>query len=188
MAERKNCHPFKFVSYALPLFSANEPPISSDQTQAWFDRWLILPMERRIEGTEMCDPHLALKLSSPAEMQGALVLAVGGLRRLMERGRFSEPATVVAAGEQYRDRLDSARGFVTDACVLHLDAWTPRAALYKAYKTWCVEAGKYPVSAENFYARLRMDYPGRVEERGRQGVRGWAGIGLAAPGLGFGDG
>ena len=81
MAERKNCHPFSFVSFALPLFSANEPPISSDQTQAWFDRWLILPMERRIEGTSLCDPFLEAKLTTSDELAGALVLAVDGLRR-----------------------------------------------------------------------------------------------------------
>jgi len=182
MAERKNCHPFSFVSFALPLFSANEPPISSDQTQAWFDRWLIVPMERRFEGAA-CDPHLEEKLTTPAELAGTLVLAVAGLRRLMERGRFAEPASVVSAGEQYRDRLDSDRGFVADACVLSLDAWTPRTALYKAYRAWCQDSGKFPVSAENFYARLRQDYPGQVEERGRRSVRGVAGIGLLAAGF-----
>ena len=116
----------------------------------------------------------------PRRTSGALVLAVAGLRRLMDRGKFAEPASVVAAGEQYRDRLDSARGFVADACVLHLSAWTPRTALYKAYRTWCQDSGKFPVSAENFYARLRQDYPGQVEERGRNGVRGVAGLVLLA--------
>ena len=183
MAERKNCHPFSFVSFALPLFSANEPPISSDQTQAWFDRWLILPMENRIEGTAKCDPFLEAKLTSPAELAGALVLAVDGLRRLMDRGGFAEPESVRSAGEQYRDRLDSARGFVAESCVLHVDAWTPRSGLYKAYRHWCQDSGKFPVSAENFNARLRADYPAQVEERGRNGIRGWSGVGLLAAGV-----
>src|SRR5207244_5349 len=46
-AEHKYMHPFTFTSYALPIFSANEAPISSDQSDAWFDRWLVIPLERR---------------------------------------------------------------------------------------------------------------------------------------------
>ena len=42
--ERKFGHPFKFTPFALPVFSANEAPISSDQSEAWFDRWLIIPI------------------------------------------------------------------------------------------------------------------------------------------------
>lgn len=180
MAERKNCHPFSFVSYALPLFSANEPPISSDQTQAWFDRWIILPMERRFEGTSICDPNLEAKLTTEAELAGGLVIAVEGLRRLMKRGRFDEPESVREAGEQYRDRLDTVRGFVAEMTVLRLDAWCPRPALYKAYRQWCQDSGKYPVSAENFNAHLRQNYPAQLEERTRRGTRGWGGIGLLA--------
>lgn len=179
MAERKNCHPFNFVSFALPLFSANEPPISSDQTQAWFDRWIIVPMERRFEGTDTCDPNLEAKLTTPDELAGGLVMAVEGLRRLMKRGHFAEPESVRGAGEQYRDRLDTVRGFVAEMTVLRLDAWCPRPALYKKYRQWCQDSGKYPVSAENFNAHLRQNYPTQLEERIRRGTRGWGGIEFA---------
>jgi phage/plasmid-associated DNA primase len=47
-AERKFAHPFSFTCFALPLFSANEAPLSSDQTDAWFDRWLVVPFEVRV--------------------------------------------------------------------------------------------------------------------------------------------
>ena len=174
MAERKNCHPFSFVSFALPMFSANEAPISSDQTQAWFDRWLIVPMHRRFEGNG-ADPDLAAKITTPAELSGALVLAVNGLRRLMARGGFELPASVKAAGEHYRDRLDTVRGFVTEECSLDPDEWSPRSTLYKAYRTWCADSGRYAVSATTFNEHLRANYPG-LEERGRKGIRGWAGI------------
>ena len=58
MAEHKYGHPFNFTSYALPIFSANEAPLSSDQTEAWFDRWLIVPMEARFRGTDREDPFI----------------------------------------------------------------------------------------------------------------------------------
>jgi phage/plasmid-associated DNA primase len=33
------------VPFATMIFSANEPPASSDQTDAYFDRWIMLPFE-----------------------------------------------------------------------------------------------------------------------------------------------
>ena len=60
---------------------------------SWFDRWIIVPMEQRI-APERVDPHLREKLTTPAELEGLLVRAIGGLRRLMARGRFELPASI----------------------------------------------------------------------------------------------
>jgi len=176
LAERKYAQPFSFVPGALPIFSANEAPLSSDQTQAWFDRWLLIPMERRI-ARDQVDPHLARKLTAPNELEGLLVRAVEGLGRVMERGRFEAPASVRGAGERYRDRLDSVRGFVGEACALRPDAWTPRPVIYAAYRRWCSESGRFAVSAVSFNDHVRRSF-GEVEERTRRGRRGWLGIGL----------
>jgi len=48
-AERKFHHPFTFTPFATLLFSANEAPMSSDQTDAYFDRWIILPFDVRFD-------------------------------------------------------------------------------------------------------------------------------------------
>ncbi len=177
MAERKHREPFTFTPFALPIFSANEPPLSSDQTDAWFDRWIVIPMERRI-AEEQVDSHLAAKLTTESELEGLLVRAVEGLRRLMARGRFELPPAVQAARGQYRERLDTVRGFVAEECELALFAWTLRTALYRAYRTWAQDGGRLPVSAVTFYDHLRRNHPGQVEERTRQGSRGFAGIAL----------
>jgi P4 family phage/plasmid primase-like protien len=181
LAERKHRDHFHFVAHALPLFSANEPPLSSDQTQAWFDRWLVVPMERRI-AEEQVDPHLVRRLTTPEELEGLLVRAVEGLRRLMLRGRFAPPPSVSEAGAAYRDRLDSVRGFVAEECVVVIGAWTPRPALYRAYRRWATEGGRLPVSAPTFVEHLRRAFGERVQETKRRGTWGWSGIGLQQPG------
>jgi putative DNA primase/helicase len=174
-AERKHRDPFTFTSYALPIFSANEAPFSADQTEAWFDRWLIVPMEKRIEKV---DPHMITQLTTCNELQGLLARAIGGLQRLMDRGRFDRPESVAQAGSAYRERLDSVRGFVSDECLLETTAWTKRADLYSAYHQWAQKGGRFPLSNATFYDRLRREYPERVVERTRNGKRGFAGIGL----------
>lgn len=177
-AERKFGHPFTFVCKAIPIFSANEAPVSSDQTQAYFDRFLLVPMTRRFEGTPGCDPNILARITTRAELEGLLVRAVRGLGFLMERGAFDPPPSVRDAGSAYRERLDTAAGFIRDECVVHQDAWTPRTTLYSGYRKWCEDTGRLPIMAENFYDHLRSNLIDKVEERGRRGIRGFAGIGL----------
>lgn len=126
------------------------------------------------------DPKLAAKLTTATELSGFLLRAVAGLRRVMERGRFAPPKSVVGAGDQYRTKLDSVRGFVTEECVLHPEAWVVRSALYRRYRAWCDETRRLAVSDVRFNEHLRTNYPMQVVERTRRGNRGWGGIALAA--------
>jgi putative DNA primase/helicase len=175
LAERKHRDPFTFTATALPLFSANEAPLSSDQSEAWFDRWVIVPMENRID-PEKVDPHLARRLTVRPELEGLLVRAAHGLRQLMERGRFDLPESVREAGHLYRERLDTVKGFVSECCVMDMDAWTKRKDLYDAYREWVQGSGRHALGAPTFYDHLRRGYPERLIERSRHGVRGFAGI------------
>lgn len=178
-AERKMRDPFAFRSYALPIFSANEAPMSADQSQAWFDRWVIVPMHRRIADDQV-DPKLAEKLTTSTELEGLLGQAVQGLRRLLERGRFEIPASVQESRDAYREKLDSVAAFLVDECVTEPNTWAARGALFQAYTMWCRRMTRIPVTSGAFYDAIRDRFAGRVEERKRHGVRGFVGIGLSA--------
>ena len=176
MAERKFGHPFTFVCFALPIFSANEPPKSADQTDAWFDRWRIVPFDVRFRGTEREDPHLDGKITARAELEGLLVKAVGALQRLMDRGRFEPPESCQGATALYRDQLDTVRGFVGECVVFDVDAWTARSDFYQSYRGWAAASGRFPVSADRCYAHLLSSHADRVEERRHLNTRGFGGI------------
>ena len=42
--ERLFGHPFSFILFALPVSSPYVEPISSDESEAWFDVWSIIPI------------------------------------------------------------------------------------------------------------------------------------------------
>jgi putative DNA primase/helicase len=174
-AERKYGHPFQFTPYSLLAFSANEAPISSDQTEAWFDRWIIVPMEHRFSEKE-ADAFLFSKLATPAELSGLLVLAVRALQRLMIRGRFERPSSIEAAGDAYRDKLDTCRGFVGEMCRFNPDGWASKPGLYAAYRDWCRDSGRLAVSAVRFNEHMMANYAAQVGKTTRHGTDGWAGI------------
>jgi P4 family phage/plasmid primase-like protien len=66
-AERKNGHPFTFQSEATMLFSGNKMPASRDTSLGWFRRWLIIPMNRTIQGP----PDRTLNERMKEELDGA---------------------------------------------------------------------------------------------------------------------
>jgi putative DNA primase/helicase len=178
-AERKYGHAFSFRPFATMIFSANEPPISSDQSEAWFDRWLVIPMERRITDDEAVPlPKMVARLTTPDQLEGLLVAAVNGLRRLADRGRFAIPASVTTAGDHYRDRLDTVRAFITEECIVDPDTRAPRPQLYRHYRTWVQEGGRLPVSAATFNEHLTRSLGPKIDQTASHGTRYWIGIGL----------
>jgi putative DNA primase/helicase len=138
------------------IFSANEPPASSDQSDAYFDRWIVLPFEQRFEEGAGADPFLVDKLTTREELEGLLVQAVSGLMDLAERGYFELPPSVLAANEEYRQKIDTVATFLDEACEIQPGASTPRARLYEAYREWCGRNGRMPVGQQSFGPRLRQ--------------------------------
>jgi putative DNA primase/helicase len=86
MAEHKNKPLFEFTPFCKMIFSANRPPMTRDQSNAFFERWLIIPFETVYDiqphgGGRVADTQLSSKLWHPAELSGLANRAVAGLQR-----------------------------------------------------------------------------------------------------------
>lgn len=173
-AERKYGHSFTFRSFALPIFSANEAPHSRDQTEAWFERWIIIPMEWKSESEER-DQNLTAKLTTREELEGLFLVAVESLRRLMERGRFEIPDAVEKAGLSYREQIDTVAGWLAECCVFDRESKASRRDLYTSYLAWCRESGYRTWLPKNaVFSRLRS-HP-ELRPTVQTGARGFYGI------------
>ena len=185
-AERKGQPSFSFTNRAKMVFSANRLPGTLDQSDAWFDRFIIIPMMSKPEAP---DPSLREGLAKdPAEMAGVLRYAVEALRRLEKRGKFAPPPSVVEAGAAYRDQADNVRSFFKDEdeWVLDPSAAIPRSEVYRLYKEWCSHSGKRPAADSEVYARIETDGLGMglrlgKDTKGKRVVRGVCFVGHAAP-------
>lgn len=99
-AEFKHMNGFDFDPMVRLVFSANHYPKSADASSAFFDRWIVLPFERRFRDTpfEREQNELLDSLSTPVEMSGMLNEALRGLARFVNRGnRYEIPASVAVA-------------------------------------------------------------------------------------------
>lgn len=173
-AERKHRDSFTFTPYARMLFSANEAPPTSDSSDAFFDRWLIVPFQRRHRGTDHQDHDLLAKLTTPAELSGLLNHALIGLDRLHRQRSFSHVASSDKAAERFRIDADSAAGFCEECC--SLDGRIAKPLLFAAYRGWCEENNRRPLAATRFNRRLAELH--HLDEVSSKGKDYWLGIEL----------
>jgi len=152
-------------------------PATADQTNAYFSRWRIV----KFPNTFAEDGHLLGRLTTPEELSGILNLAVAGLRRLTERGRFETPPSVEEAAREYREQADTVAAFVLEKCETGTGRETVRTSLYESYSEFCRAMNKFPVSAGKFYEKLRTDH-GCADFK-RDGVRMLKGVELSTAGL-----
>ena len=168
-AERKHGHPFTFRPFSRLIYSTNKMPIAYDRSRAYFRRWLIIPFPNRFEGAE-ADTDILAKMTTPQELSGLLNLAIEGLRRLTERGRFEEPETVATAMDSYQQSADPLVAFLKERCACDVPgAEVGKTELYEAYTEFCHEEGtKYVESRSDFNTRLQQQFPEMREARRRR--------------------
>lgn len=180
-SDRKYRDHINFRPTARLMFSANEAPGTSDQSEAYYNRWEILPMTR-VVGEEDQDRNLIDAMTSPEELSGLLRFAVAGLKQLMERGRFVPSPVMREALADYRRRTDTVVGHAEERIVFDVDGRTRASALYQDYKQWCDTSSRHPLGQQRYKDQLLAAYGSRIEFKPRlHGYPTWAGLSLATP-------
>jgi P4 family phage/plasmid primase-like protien len=182
-AEVKYRDSFEFTPFARLLFSANRLPASGDGSQAFFDRWLIVPFANRFRHTRREIPRRILewRLCSPTELSGALNKALDGLERVRKCFRFTEPRESRAEVRRYQAANDVLAAWLDEHTVAAPDAVVPQRDLHRAYSSHCRQSSRRPASRQMFGRRLRALRPGiESTQRTVAGRRAWvyAGINL----------
>lgn len=128
-------------------------PRTADTTEGFFSRWVVVPFTGFFPAG-VADTTLIGRLTSQANLQGLLRMAVGGLQGVMRRQQFALPSSVARATERFKAEADPLRGFIGERvkCVRESDARpVPRTDVYAAYTTWAVVNGFHQMSASRFY-------------------------------------
>jgi putative DNA primase/helicase len=156
-AERKHQHPFNFVNYAKLLFSTNKVPEAYDDTDAFFRRWIILNFPNVFAG-DNDDQHIIDKLTTDEELSGLLNLALKGLRRLLDNGRFSHTQTTDEIREDYIRKSSPIAAFIIDYIETDSEAFIAKKPLYAAFAAYCRVKEIPCVTPDTFFKNL----PGKV--------------------------
>ncbi len=136
--DRKNLTP---ITLRLPtrfMILTNELPRLSDASGAIVSRFILLRTTKSWLGKE--DHDLESKLM--AELPGILLWAIGGWRRLRERGRFVQPASAVESLEEMNDLASPVAAFVRDCCRIGAGEIVEKEVIFHAWRRWCEKQGR----------------------------------------------
>ena len=175
-AERKHREAFTFTPYARMLFSANEAPPTSDNSDAFFDRWLLVPIPPAPSRHRPPGPRSTSEAHDPTELSGLLNHALVALARLERQHGFSKVASSEKAAERFRIDADSAAGFSEEHCTLDPEGRVAKPVLFAAYRAWCEEDNRRPLGAQRFNRRL--DELHHLDQASSKGRDYWLGIEL----------
>lgn len=174
--ERKYSDQFDFRPYSRLLYSANELPPTPDSSDAFFRRWLVVPFDQRFDGTK-ADRNLTAKITTSAELSGLLNRGLEKLPDLRRRGDFTETEATRTAKHKFRVDSDSVAGFLAESCQLDPAARTAKPRMFPAYRAWCDDNNRRPVSKQKFNRRIEALCPTLIPVT-VNGTQCWNGIRL----------
>lgn len=186
--DRKHKDPWSGRLPTRVMLLSNELPAFQDQSGAIASRLIVLTMTVSNLGRE----DTSLEADLRRELPGILNWALDGLDRLIERGRFVEPASSTAAVALLAAAVSPIKAFLTDWCVLDSspDSYATKDDLYQAWRDWCREEGRdHPGTKQKFSRDLFAAGVGIEETRVRIGgnrVQSYSGVRLNRPAAGQG--
>jgi P4 family phage/plasmid primase-like protien len=147
--------PFLFRPVAGHLFAANQLPGTSDLTEGFWRRLVVLNFRWRCP-PERKDPDLASTIIRD-ELPGIVGWLLEGAARLVARGRYVIPDSSAEAVNEWRRGADTVGLFLEECTTtpLNEDHWTQSSELYAGYREWGQKNGFRPVSVKKFAARMR---------------------------------
>ncbi len=180
-AENKGQQAFHFVNQAKLFFSMNQVPLTDDDSDAFYRRWVLIDFPNRFEGANL-DLDKLQEITKPTELAGLFNRCLGIIPRLLERKGFSNAGSTAATREKYTRMSDSVYCFIEDRVEVLPLVWIRKKDLYARYQDWCREERTPPVGERKFKTRLLANLPSVSEGRQRDDegrkVHVWEGIRL----------
>jgi len=170
-AEKKFKDAFSYKPWAVPVFSANKLWRSSDDTEGYLRRWVIIPFPHELDRTKKFDESLL-----QAEASGIFNKAVTNLSILMERGAFAPNGAALDVMDEFRTQNDPVRMWLKDTSSVYTifpSDRMSRDAAYEAYRWWCMSNGYKPKGSRELYSSLRRE---GFEEQSSNGTRYFVGL------------
>ena len=171
-AARKYYTRVKFVNYAKMIFAANELPLTSDISDAFFNRWIILTFpyqfleQKEIDGLnkkekqkiKLQNPNILSGLTTQEELEGLLVWAVEGLDRIISERTFSYSPSTKSTKNEWLRCSSSFLAFCMDCIEPSPVEFITKEKLRQEYQMYCMENKLKSASDKEIYTILTENY------------------------------
>lgn len=150
--ENKYQDSFQFRNTAKLVFSANVLP-EGKKDKAYYRRWVLVRFPNNFEGGKE-DKTLITRLKDPEELSGFLNLALQGLKRLKENGKFSNDKSVEDTQREYEFNSNPIAAFM-DECTKGSQEDIDAIILYSTYVLWAEVNDKRVMPYNQFGKELK---------------------------------
>ncbi len=189
-AARKFKTRVNFTNYAKLIFCANELPKTSDQSLAFFNRWVMLDFpytfmsQKEIDClsnddkllVKLADKDIINKMSTPSELSGLLNWALDGLERLLMKGDFSYSISTQQVKDSWLRKSNSVTAFLLSEVVESESKMIKKGTLMEEYFAYCRKHKVMPKGPKEFKEVLMTTYC--VGEYRDETSRYWTNINL----------
>lgn len=195
-ADRKQLNGINFINYATLIFAANALPIVYDNTDGFWDKWVLLKFPYKFitqkeydnlnkdkkKDKKIINPDQIKKISTTEELTGLLNLALDGLDRLMKNNNYSYSTTGGEIKKYWIRHSDSFGAFCMDCLEPDYDGFISTKELMKKYGEYRKYLKLKSTHSREIKDRLETDF-GSMDERQyvytnleNHQERGWTGI------------
>jgi P4 family phage/plasmid primase-like protien len=180
-AEYKGGKQFQFRPFARLLFSANLPPQSQDTSDAFIERWWVIPFNERFQDSAKRIPAEILdrKLAQPGELSGVLNRALRLLPQVLRQQGIGQTQTMHEAHDDFTAATDPFRVWLNE-CILHdCDSLAVCEEVRKSYYQFRRNRDLQPISDTHFGLEWRRYVKGYESvQRTVHGVLKWCYVGI----------
>ena len=160
-AENKGKDAFQFIPYAKLIFSANNIPRMKDPTGAAMRRLLTIPLNAKFsENDPDYDPQIKVKLIQQEAMEYFILLAIGGLKRVLKNKHFTVSQKVQQAKTDYEQENNPILAFIEDCRNDNGDVEgiynEATREVYIRYDEFCIKNNFRPVNRLTFSKQLNQ--------------------------------
>jgi putative DNA primase/helicase len=171
--------PFKFRNFAKLIFSCNEIPQTTDMTDAFFRRLIIINFTQQFLA-ERDDPHILDKLCTEEEFSGLLNELLKRLPRIINQG--IRPTTNETMRETYEKYIRGSKPvqYFKDKALMRTnnpDDIESKDVMYDSYLLFC-RANKIAPESEQAFSRALtdLDFDKKQVRRNKKRDYYWIGV------------
>jgi len=173
--QKKHKDSFEFRNYAKLVFSCNQIPDSTDKSNAYYNRWIVIEFSTQFD-KETRNPNILKEISTDKELSGLLNYAIEGMHRLEKNNGYSEHRSLEEVKEFMQKGSNPISEFVITHVELDASSILTKDKLYSAYVGFC-QRFNYPTKDSNVFSRKAKQYfPFGYDEGKSKKKRTWQGI------------
>lgn len=147
--------PVMFRPIAGHYFAANKLPGSTDHTDGFWRRPVVLTFNRSFKTDPTRDPEIHTRILA-TERPAIVSWLISGAARLVKSTRYTIPPSHEAALAKWRKEADQVALFVDAETRANDGRGTGAADLYSAYVAWAQRNGHRPVASNTFGQRMKL--------------------------------